>query len=98
MIYFTNILAGPLVLILWLIDAYLFVSSVRLLLGQFQGASSLAACETLQRFTDPLPQALRSWLARRRSGPTSMWSAWLIVLLGGLVLRCLLAAIIQTGF
>lgn len=98
MIYVFNTTAGPLVLIIRLIDAYLFVASVRLLLERFEGASSLAACRTLQRFTDPLPRALHRWVTRRRKRPTPAWVAWLIVLLGGMALRYLVLAIILAGF
>ncbi|MDI6451318.1 hypothetical protein [Anaerobaca lacustris] len=98
MIHIFNLSAGPLVLIVRLIDVYLFVASVRLLLEQFEGASVLAACRTLQRFTDPLPRALHTWLTRRRRRPPPTWAAWLIVFLSGLALRYLVLAIILTGF
>ena len=98
MIYVTNILAGPLVLIVWLIDTYLFIVTVRLVLGQFGTANLLAARRTLQQITDPPARTVHRWISRRRKRPTPVWVAWPVILLGGLILRHLLLAIILTGF
>jgi len=98
MIYVTNILAGPLVLIVWLIDVYLVLTSVRLVLGRFEGGRALAAARSLERLTDPLPQAIHAWLSRKRRRSTASWPAWLIVLFGGLALRYLVLALIVVGF
>ena len=98
MIYVTNILAGPLVLLVWLIDTYLFIVTVRLVLGQVGTADLLAARRTLQQITDPPARAVHRWISRRRNRPTPIWVAWPVVLLGGLILRHLLLAIILAGF
>lgn len=98
MIYVTNILAGPLLLIVWLIDVYLVLTSVRLVLSRLESGRALAAARSLERLTDPLPQAIHAWLSRKRRRSTGSWPAWLIVLLGGLALRYLVLAIILTGY
>ena len=95
MIYHTNnILAGPLVLIIWCIDAYIFLASVRLILGRLRATTLAQVRVDLQQFTDPLPQSLHMWMSARLRRPLRPWMSWAIVLFGCIVLRHVLIWIV----
>lgn len=94
MIYTTNILAAPLVLIIWCIDVYIFLASVRLVLGRLRAATLAKVRLGLQQFTDPLPQSLHIWMSARFRKPLRAWVSWGIVLFGCFVLRHVLIWIV----
>ena len=94
MIYTTNILAGPLILIIWCIDAYIFLASVRLILGRLRATTLAQVRVNLQQFTDPLPQSLHMWMSARLRRPLRPWMSWAIVLFGCIVLRHVLIWIV----
>ena len=85
-IHASNIFAAPLVLIIWAIDCYVFVSVIRLLLGCRQGQASKARL-ALQNITDPIPQAVHRWLSARWAVPPRPWLPWLIVLVTAAIVR-----------
>ena len=89
-IYTTNIPAALLILAVWCIDLYLLLAGVRFVLSRMNTTQTNGLCLTLQRFTDPIPTALHRRLMRRRTVPIPKWLPWLIVILGGLILRHLL--------
>lgn len=85
-----NILVLPLILATWAIDAYLFVLSLRFILGRIRSNRTVNFYLNLQLLTDPFPQAVGQWLSQQRKLPTPAWIGWLIVILGLLVARYLL--------
>ena len=87
MIYTTNILAAPLVLIIWCIDVYIFLASVRLILGRLRIATLAQVRVNLQQLTDPVPQAMHTWMSARWRKPLPPWLPWAIVLFICFVLR-----------
>jgi hypothetical protein len=88
-IYTTNILAGPVLLLVWGIDLFLLLAGIRVVLARISAASSI--CHSLQQVTDPLPNAIGRWIAARRREPAPRWLPWLIVALAALIVRQLLA-------
>jgi len=89
-IYTTNILTAPLILAVWCIDLYLLLAAICFVLSRIDRTQTNSLRLTLQKFTDPMPEAVRRRLEARRSKPTPSWLPWLIVVLGCLVLRQLL--------
>ena len=87
-IHYVHILALPVLLLIWSIDLWLLLASVRLILGWIPAAGR--ACQALSRLTDPVPQVVHGWLSRRGHKPVPTWLLWLIVLLAALVVRHLL--------
>jgi len=85
-----NLFAAPLLLLVWAIDAYLFLACVRLGCSLFKGASVARLGAALQPVTDPLPQAIARWLSGHLKRPVRGWVGWLLVFLLGTVLRQLL--------
>ncbi len=89
-IYTTNILAGPLLLIIWAIDMCLFVVLLRLILGRLQNTRNGAFCQSLSQLVDPIPQAVAHRLTCWRGRPVPAWVAWATAIVGVLVIQHLL--------
>ena len=90
----TNILAGPLLLFLSLIDFFLCLAVVRLLLDRLRASWATRLCMSLAPFTDSIPSAVSRSLNRHRRRHVPAWWSWALVLLVGIVLRYLLIWII----
>ena len=90
----TNILAGPLVILVWVIDIYLFLVSIRFILTRLPKTQNGQFCQGIKLFTDPLIETVKNFLQKyiHESPPT--WMVWLIVILTGIVGRHLLIWII----
>ncbi len=92
-IYTTNILALPLILLVWAIDLYLLLAGIRLLLSRIRSSRTHSFCLVIRRFTDPLPCAVRQWLSTRQTKPVPNWLPWLIVGAGAVLIRHILILI-----
>lgn len=84
-IYPLNILMLPLLLIVWAIDAYLFIAAVRWLSRQIAPESALAS--RLQQITQPPVHRISNWLSRKVNPQAASWLSWVILLLGLFVIR-----------
>lgn len=93
-IYTTNILAAPLILVVWCIDIYLLMASLRLFLGNFHSKQCITIRLALQKFTDPLPQTLSIWLSTRCGKSLPNWQSWFLVIAGSLVVRHLMVLLV----
>jgi hypothetical protein len=87
MVVITNILALPLALLLWSLDAFITLASARLILGQLAADWAGRASRGLAPLTDWAPDSLRrlvvSWFKR----PLPSWAVWATVIGAALVLR-----------
>lgn len=87
MIITTNILALPLVFLLWGVDAYITLSSARLILSQLATDWAGQAARGLAQLTDWAPDNLRriggNWFQR----PIPPWAGWVSVIGVALILR-----------
>ena len=79
-IHTTNIIAGPLVMVVWLIDIYLLLISIRLLTSRLKGMFFDRLCKNLKPITDPIPQIIHHKIVRYRHRQVPEWISWLIVL------------------
>ena len=96
MVYTTNILALPLILIIWALDMYLFLLMVYSVLTRLSGERARQLCLCLKPLTDPLPQAVRRWLGQHTSKPVKQWVPWAVVIFAGLIVRHLLVVVIAS--
>lgn len=87
MIITTNILALPLVLLLWSLDAFIMLASARLVLGQLAADWAGRLSRSLAPLTDWAPDHLRRIGAHwfKRSIPS--WAGWVIVIGAAMILR-----------
>ena len=93
-IYTTNIFNVPLLLLLWIIDCYLFLAVVRLLLHGRKEPKLVATCSALRTVTDYLPHAVHGWMSSRWIRPPPSWLSWLLVISAAIIVRHLLAGLI----
>ena len=63
-IHTTNVFAGPLILMIWAIDIYLLLASVRLITCQLQNTCSSRFCRGLELLIDPVPEAVGRLIAQ----------------------------------
>ena len=87
MIHTTNILAAPLLITAWGIDAYLFLATVRLIFGQLPATRESQLSHALKEIVDPLPQRIDRQISARLHKSTPRWASWAIVFFGGLIIR-----------
>ena len=93
MIYITNIWALPFAIALWAINTWLFLASLRLILGQLRSERAIQLSQSLAVFTDGIPNGLERWLSRRGHAIAS-WLPWAVVILVSLMARHALLRII----
>ena len=98
MIVINNIAAIPILIAIWSADVFLFLTCVRLTLGQLPRLRDAALFRSLQELIDPWPRALDSYLASRRDSPTPTWVSWVILITCLLVVRHLLASFVISAF
>jgi hypothetical protein len=94
MIHLTDIFAVPLLLGVWAIDGYLFMLSLRLVADQVAGARSSEWHRGLCRLVDGPPRVVEDWLARQRGRRSPGWMPWVIIIVGIVLLRQLLAGVV----
>jgi uncharacterized protein YggT (Ycf19 family) len=94
MIYTTNVFAAPLIMVVWAIDIYVFLLSLRLLLSQLTSTFDSRFCRGLGLFTDPIVETVRRWLLKCRREPVANWMPCLTVVFAGLIVRHLMIWIV----
>ena len=93
-IHTSNPIAILLMLLIGLIDTFVFLACVRLVLGRITGEWPARVAAGLAPITDPVPQAFGRYLDSRRERETPTWLPWLCVLAAAVAARyALLAAI-----
>lgn len=93
-VYNSNILAVPLVILLWTVDVYLSVVGLRLLLGQLSVTRDSRVCQALQEIVDPLTRWVNHKLTAWRHRPSPGWIPWTTVIVAGLIIRHVLLMIV----
>lgn len=99
MIIFTNnIVAGPLVVLVFALDLYLLLVAIRCVVRRLAGAGltrhQAILCAIAETPVQVVHERLTQW--RRRSAPT--WVAWTLIIVIVMIVRQLLAAIIVSVF
>lgn len=94
MIYTTNMLAAPLVLLLWAVDLYMVVLAIRLIAGRLSGHRARELCACLRPFIDHWPSAVGKWMTPWMIRPIPPWLPWAIVAVGVLTIRQALACLV----
>lgn len=95
-IHASNVLAAPLMLVMWTIDVFVFLACMRLVLGHVTAEWARRVVEGVTPITDPIPQALGRCFAARRRRAAPAWAPWLSVFGCAIILRYLLLAIIAS--
>ena len=90
----SNPLVLPLIMLIWAIDIYMLLVSLRLILGQLSATRSSILCKALRELVDPIPNRVGEWLTACRSRKSPPWAQWVIVLGVGLVARYVLSSLV----
>ncbi|NLX15200.1 MAG: hypothetical protein GXY44_16350 [Phycisphaerales bacterium] len=90
MIHLTNIRMLPLALALWAINTWLFIASLRLLLGQLSATQHSRFCLCLAELTDPPIMAVHQQMLRWLQRSIPAWLPWLLVFSAVVIARHLL--------
>ena len=93
-VYASNILTTPFLLVIWAIDIFLFLCMLRLLLGRIPGDTAKRACAGLEGVTDAIPRATRGWLGTVNGFRMRSWVPWVLTFLATFLVRQLLAWIV----
>lgn len=91
-IHSLNILVFPALLVVWILDIYVLTIGIRLILSRIPAAGGV--CQGLRRFTDPIPDAIGSWLTAKFHKPVRAWIPWVLVGLASLLIRHMLILIV----
>ena len=94
MIYTTNILVLPLVVIMWTIDAYFFLLMAYGILTKLSGERARQLCLALKPFIEPVPSLIRRRLERCTTRSVKQWVPWAVVISAGLIVRYVLVSLI----
>jgi len=73
MIYTTDILALPLLMLAWSVEVYLFAAGLCLILGRLLTVRDARLSLALREIVDPLPQSVASRLSQWRHKPVFPW-------------------------
>ena len=96
MAYISSLFNLPLLIVIWLIEAYLFLAAARLIVAKIPSAKQTYFCQNLKLLVDFVPEALRRKLAKWKEKSIPPWLAWFIVILSGFILRQALIVIVTT--
>jgi hypothetical protein len=96
MIFITNPFALPLLILIWSLDAWLWLASLRLILDKLPSVRINHFCQSLRQFTDPLPNAVNRWISLWTRKPIPTWFMWLLTLVAVIVLRHLLISFVMS--
>ncbi len=90
MIITTHILAFPLLVLLWTLDAYAFLLVARMILSRIGSMHTNRIAMLLQEFTDPLLCGVQRQLTSWRGRAVPSWAPWLTLMAMILLVRHLL--------
>ena len=94
MIFVTNLFYMPFLLLIWPIEAYLFLTAARLIIAAVPNGRTSQLYHQLKLLVDPLPNKVRWHLAKWLKAPIPSSLPWLIVVGVGCVVRQILIAIV----
>ncbi len=90
MIFITHIFNLPLLILIWLIEVYLFLAAARLILAKIPSARQTRFYRQVKLLTDPFPNFVSQSLAKWSHASMPSWLAWVIVILLGCFVRQIL--------
>jgi len=93
-IYTHNPFAGPLVLLIWLIDVFLLIVMTRLVMESLTIQLNSALYRHIRQITGPVLTVVHRWVRRiHHRAPT--WLCWVLIYISALFLRCLLIVLLH---
>ena len=94
MIYAINLFGLPFLIVIWLIELYLFLASVRLVMSKIPTARQSNFYQQAKLLTDFIPDAVRQKLGKFKGKPMPSWLSWFIVIVSGFIIRQVLTVVL----
>lgn len=88
MIIVNNPFILPLLMIMWSVDAWLFLALIRLILEKIAPTNQFS--KTITLLTDLLPQLVKRWVLQWFKKTMTTKAAWLLTIVGIIMLRRIL--------
>lgn len=88
MIFISNPLVLPVLVVIWSIDTWIWMASIRLLLGKLNPDNQFTSL--LGKLADPLPKIVNRQLAVWFRKAVPQWLAWTVTIVSLLMLRHIL--------
>ena len=85
-----SLLTLPILVLVWVIEAYIFLSAARFVISMSPKARQSHLYGQLKLLTDPLPIRIGQYCAKWKKASLPSWLSWLIVISGGCVARQIL--------
>ena len=87
MIFITNPFTLLLLILLWSINAWLFMATVRLLIDKFSSNPSGKICQCLSEIVDPLPNRIDRWIFSGTKQRIPAWLTWVTTFVALIIVR-----------
>ena len=96
MVYITNVFNLPFLIVIWLIELYLFLASARLVIAKIPSARQSNLLQQLKLLTDFLPEMVGNKMLKWKDKSIPSWMCWFIVMVSGFMLRQVLIVMVTT--
>ena len=96
MVYITNVFNLPFLIVIWLIELYLFLASARLVMANISSVRQSHLFQQLKLLTDFLPEIVGKKLVKWKDKSMPSWMCWFIVMVSGFMLRQVLIVMVTT--
>ena len=94
MIFMAHLFNLPFLILIWLIEFYLFLAALRLVMALSASARQSHYYLQVKLLTDPLPRMIGGFFSKRGKASNPSWVSWVIVISAACVLRQILVTMI----
>jgi hypothetical protein len=96
MTFITNPFALPLLILIWTLDAWLWLACIRLILDKIPSVRMNIFCQSLRQLTNPLPNTINRWFSRFTRKLMPAWLKWSTAIVAAIILRHLLILFVMS--
>lgn len=97
MVVITNPLVLPVLVLVWSIDAWLWLASIRLVLYRLHSGPAGRIGQALAKVTDPLPGATGRCIYRFTTRQPPLWLTWLLTVLTVVAVRYVVVSVLVSA-
>lgn len=97
MMYVTNIYTLPVLILIWILDAWIGLTVIRWIIEKGLSTQNPNPWQTLQNFTDSLPRYVIRFCHIFFNYTIPPWIAWLICVLGVIMMKNWLCSILMSS-
>lgn len=94
MIFIANPFVLPLLVLMWFIDIWLWLASIRLILDQLPSFRTGSICQYLKQLTDKLPQVIGRSVSKWIQKQMPPWLTWVVTVASLIMIRHLVLSFV----